>query len=241
MNDLDVSDLASKINDHDRHLDTLSSAVEGLANTASTTNGKLDKLVDAISSQNVLAEKVANMDHNIIDSFARRDARIASLEEVQKSIGCSKVQLAKESIGGLGRSIDTIRDELKGHIQASTSRMENIEDKISTFISGGVVRWSLGILVTMLAASYAVSNAKENNIMEKIEENAETSVRLDKLAVEKIHMQRQINKNNEDRFKNNELKIITVKEELDTHVAEYIDKKENIYNRILKIETKVSK
>jgi len=230
INNIEITEVVGKLNDHDRHLDTLSNAVEGLTSAASTTNGKLDKLVDAISKQNVLAEKVANMDTNIADSFARRDARISALEDIQKNVGCSKVQLAKEGINSLGRSLDTVRDELKDYVHESNHRMESIEAKNSTFIGGGVVRWALGIMVTLLAANYAISNATNSNIHKKIDENAE-----------KIHMQLQINKNNEVLFNNEKTKLMRVEKELDTHIEHYQSKKENLSSRLLKIEAKVNK
>ncbi len=82
-------------------------------------------------------------------------------------------------------------------IIATEKRLQAIELKITTFISGTVVRWGIGGLVT--AAGLYILH------METIkEEHSKELHRLDKLAVEKIHMQRQINKNVENRLNRND-------------------------------------
>jgi len=60
--------------DHDKHIDTLANSVSELVN-------KVDKMIDVITKQNVLAEKISNMDTNLKDSFKRIHERVEKVEE----------------------------------------------------------------------------------------------------------------------------------------------------------------
>ena len=126
MSEITHDNIIIKIEEHDRHIDTLSRSIEALADTNGATNIKIDKLIDTIGKHNVLSERVSNIDKNIIDSFARRDARLDALESVQKETGCSKVQLAEASLKGIGRSIDKLREDHHEDKLAAAERMKTV-------------------------------------------------------------------------------------------------------------------
>ena len=85
--------MVAKITEHDRHLDALSSAIEHLVATAATTNLKLDKMVDVLSAQNVIKERLNNLEENLKESFervhSRRDStngRLGKVEDIIDSV-----------------------------------------------------------------------------------------------------------------------------------------------------------
>lgn len=189
-----------KLAEHDGHIDTLSSAIEDLASTNGVTNQKLDKLVDTMSAQNVLIEKVNNMDKNLHDSFARRDFRLDALERTHLESGCSSVRLTHESVKSLNKSVDTMREAAKETNQAVHSRIKTAEEKIATYVSGTVVRWTLGIIITIMLVGVSVSSNNNERLLDSIVATNKEVIALDKWAAEKIHTQGEHNKYTDKKF-----------------------------------------
>jgi hypothetical protein len=188
-------EFSRRLSEHDKHIDTLSHAIEDLAATNSMTNIKIDKLVEAMGSYNVLTEKVDNISKNIVDSFTRRDDRIEVLERVQRTEGCSKIQIADNSIRSVGKSLDAVRESLHETKILTDARMESIENKIGTFVGGTVVRWAIGLMVTGFVVLAGINERSNQRILDGIVSNDKSISILDKLASEKISMQREKNKN----------------------------------------------
>ena len=84
--------IATKFTEHDRHLDTLSNAVQTLAKTTEKTNDKLDSVVDVMSKQNVLIEKMSNLGRSldtVRDTTRAMEAivnKYPDVEEIKNSI-----------------------------------------------------------------------------------------------------------------------------------------------------------
>ena len=84
--------IVAKITEHDIHLDKLSVAIEHLATTAADTNtqigktnDKIDKMVEVISAQNVIKERLNNLEDNLKESFKRVHGRADSMtKEIDK-------------------------------------------------------------------------------------------------------------------------------------------------------------
>ena len=195
-----VNTVDKRLNEHDRHIDTLSHAIEGLAQTNGQTNVKLDKLVDAIGVQNVLIEKVNNMDSNLLDSFARRDARITALEHVQATKGCTNVQIASKDIIALGKSVDGLREVVVENRKVSDNSAKHLEGRISTFVSGSVVRWAIGVLITVFLVSATLTEADLTRTRTSIDDNRKAVTKLDKVVTEKMSTQSKVNDHTEQRF-----------------------------------------
>ena len=68
MSDEDLKNLVLK---HDHTLESLALSMEHFANEVNKNNTKLDKVVEAINTQNVLIEKFNNMEQNLKESFSR--------------------------------------------------------------------------------------------------------------------------------------------------------------------------
>ena len=67
--------ISGKISEHDRHIDSLSTAIEHLVETTAVTNLKLDKMVEMLSTQNVIKERLSNLEENLKESFERVHVR----------------------------------------------------------------------------------------------------------------------------------------------------------------------
>jgi len=68
MKDEEVKDLVFT---HDKHIEVMSQSIEHLAEAVGTTNRKMEDIIDVLSTQNVLMERVNNIDENLKESFGR--------------------------------------------------------------------------------------------------------------------------------------------------------------------------
>lgn len=133
---------------HDKHIDSLTSSISILADSVGSTNSKLDNVIDVITQQNVLVERMNNMDHNVVESFNRAWVRIDKLEKIASNDGCEAAKL-------LQKDKLMIEDKLK----VTNSRVADLEAdtkgisiRIREYVSGATVKWAMGIL-----AFYAVT------------------------------------------------------------------------------------
>jgi len=79
--------------DHDKHIDSLTTSVAVLADNVSETNKKLDNMLVIINKQNILTERLTNLDSNFRESFKRVHNKIDEIELIQKdSISASVVK-----------------------------------------------------------------------------------------------------------------------------------------------------
>lgn len=136
--------IENKLAEHDRHIDILSHAIEDLSATAGQTNEKLDKVVDALNTQNVLIERMNNLDVNLKESFGRIHDRIKRIDDIQDGAGCSKLAATNVNIDSLGRSVDTIRTTVSTNNTECKDRILIVENELDTYISGATLKWFLG-------------------------------------------------------------------------------------------------
>ena len=97
--------IAVKFTEHDKHLDALSDAVKTLATTTSKTNDKLDSVVNVMSKQNVLIEKMSSLGRSL-DTV--RDISRATEAVVNRYPDVDDMKLAVKVTEGLP-STNTIR------------------------------------------------------------------------------------------------------------------------------------
>ncbi len=71
---------------HDKHIDSLTTSVQTLADGIKMSNKKLDNVLDVLKEQNVLAEKIGNMDKDVRESFGRVHKRVDILEKGAREI-----------------------------------------------------------------------------------------------------------------------------------------------------------
>ncbi len=105
--------------------------------------------------------------------------------------------IAKQTSKDVDKLITHLDTVPLSRIVSMEKRVAKTEESVKSFISGSVVRWGIGGLITMIGL-YVVH-------LEDVKEDYTNELhRLDKLVVEKIHTQKQINKNVEDRPNRND-------------------------------------
>ncbi len=157
--------------ENNKHIDSLTRGLHDITKAIGSTNSKIEDLVEVIHTQNVLAEKLENLDKNIADYSKRMYGEIADIKKKQQDTGCPQLKIERENVNALGNSLDHERVRIDTH-----------EKKLDGMISSATVKWfAAGLAVYII--SFGVHVNEELN-------------RLDRLLLSKIEMQGQINKNN---------------------------------------------
>ena len=125
--------IATKFTEHDRHLDTLSNAVQTLAKTTEKTNDKLDSVVDVMSKQNVLIEKMSNLGRSldtVRDTTRAMEAivnKYPDVEEIKNSIkiteGLPSTTTIRWAVGILLTYLAVSGNYIIGHIHVLESEL----------------------------------------------------------------------------------------------------------------------
>lgn len=164
----DYGDMYTSVAEHSIQIDALGKAMEDLAIATTHTNEKLDKVADALSVTSIIMEKLSNLDENIKDSFKRRDDRLDVVERTQSASGCSKLNVAEETIKGLGRSIDTAKAIHKSDEKLMSDRVDKVEDKVENIVSGATIKWAIGIFLVVMMSFIGFVNARYSEVSQKI-------------------------------------------------------------------------
>ena len=141
---------------HDKHIDSLSASISNLAGSVSSSNNKLDTVIDAITHQNVIIERMNNMENNVAESFKRAWGRLGKLEETSSGVGCEAAKL-------LHKEKDLANEKMK----VANKRIDSLETDVKVVttgnISGGTLRWLMGLLVfySITFGVYAVTSLHE--------------------------------------------------------------------------------
>jgi len=86
MDEETAKEIKTLVVSHDKDIGIMSQSIEHLVDAIGTTNSKMEDVIDVISIQNVLAEKVTNMDGQLKESFGRVHNKVDKLEEESKKI-----------------------------------------------------------------------------------------------------------------------------------------------------------
>ena len=125
--------IATKFTEHDKHLDILSNAVQTLAKTTEKTNDKLDSVVDVMSKQNVLIEKMSSLSRSL--DIVRDNTRAMEMivnkypdaEDIKDSIkvteGLPSTTTIRWAIGILLTYLALSGNYIIGHIQILESEL----------------------------------------------------------------------------------------------------------------------
>lgn len=71
-----MEDIKEKVIKHDFAIEQLTMTIKDLANNAKETNNKLGKIIESMGKQEVILEKLANIDASTKESFSRVHSRI---------------------------------------------------------------------------------------------------------------------------------------------------------------------
>ena len=137
---------AAKLAEHDRHLDKLSSSVEILASTANKTNEKLDAVVEVMSKQNVLIEKMSSLGRSVdtIRDTARATERVVNqlpdIADIKSSVKITQNlptgATVKWGIAMLVTYLAASGNYIIGHIHELEKYQESHEGKAELIIKG---------------------------------------------------------------------------------------------------------
>ena len=148
----DYPSIRDMVISHDKVLDSLSESIRTLATTASNTNAKLDKVVDKLSEQNVLIERMNNMDKDLNESFNRVYGRLDKIESAKDGDGCNALKAQNSAITDVNlrlRRIDT--------------KVESVESELPKKVNWDVVKWFIVITISYSAtfATYIVTSIQD--------------------------------------------------------------------------------
>lgn len=91
-------DYKTMILQHDKHIDKLAISIEHIAGAVGTTNRKLEDVIEVISKQNVLMEKLSNLEINSKESFDRVHDELREIKTKQNDTGCPLLLVANKRI-----------------------------------------------------------------------------------------------------------------------------------------------
>lgn len=83
MSAADANEVREMVARHDEAINHVTNSIERLANAVEKTDDKMDKVIEALSQNAVILEKIANIDSSNKDSVNRLHKRI---DDVEKSI-----------------------------------------------------------------------------------------------------------------------------------------------------------
>ena len=93
MQDVEIRDLVLK---HEHSIETLATSISRMADSSTITNRKLDDVLEVIAKQNVLAEKMANIDVQTREGFDRLYTKHREYDEMHANKGCTVLQILEE-------------------------------------------------------------------------------------------------------------------------------------------------
>ena len=135
---------------HDKHIDMLSNSIVSLSGSMNASNTKLDTVIDAITHQNVIIERMNNMDINIGESFTRAWKRLDKLEDTAENSGCEASKI-------LRKDYDMAMEKQK----VANKRITDLEvdSSNSDSISANTVKWVVGLLLfySVMFGGYVVT------------------------------------------------------------------------------------
>ena len=97
MGEQEVTEMVAR---HDEAISHVSKSIERLADAVEKTDDKMDKVIEALSQNAVILEKIANVDASNKDSVNRLHKRIDSVEEWVKA----KEVLMEAKIDGIAKN-----------------------------------------------------------------------------------------------------------------------------------------
>ena len=164
---------------HDRILEYLSKASADSQVATAKIMDKLDGIASIANSQNVLSERMQNMETNVREGFDRRDDRLGKVEHTQTNEGCLNVKaalsIAKKNAIAITDLQNTIRDET-----------ERVNSKMDSFVSSTLIRWAFPLLVAGIT-SYATFASVERKDLNKRQVAARLDLREYKVAIKRLN------------------------------------------------------
>jgi len=117
--------MVETIYEHDQAIKSVAKAIDTLTEEAKTSNVKLDSIVTSMGKQELILEKITNIETRTKDSFNRVYSKIEDVRDVQ-SVGCTPLQLNIQANKTLASKIDKVEKNITWIVRTL----------IGTFVSG---------------------------------------------------------------------------------------------------------
>lgn len=147
---------------HDKDIGLMSQSIEHLANAVKdtnyqigTTNRKIEDIIEVISTANVIAEKVSNMDSQLKESFDRVHDEIADIKSTQSVEGCAVLKVQASTIVANARELKWAKAEI-----------ETLKADAKKHLPSWATKWLLavGVLQSIAFGTYVVSSLHDNEL-----------------------------------------------------------------------------
>jgi len=173
-----IDKLESKVEIQGRDIDVMSKSIEHLASAVGETNVELKEVVKAITDQNVLAERVHNLEGNLEESFNRVHSRSRRIEESVKDLAADQKTFVSGTVirWAIGLGIGVLISIIGTIRLSNTATVSKIDDI-------------------------------EKSIYVEIDKSQDDIHGLETLAAEKISTQRGVNINNEEKLERIEASV----------------------------------
>lgn len=148
-----MEEIKHKVTEHEYAIKNISHSIESLVIASKESNDKLDQVVNSIANQDVILEKMTNLEENTKESITRVHQRIDTIEAITKDYvstreheGCPALQVAQKT--------DEIeRTKLIDNVASNQKRINSLDDTvvwISRSIIGALITGAMGLLFYML-------------------------------------------------------------------------------------------
>ena len=144
-----MQDLKDKIVEHDYAIKDIAKSIHELSDTTKESNVKLGQIAESMSKQELILEKLTNLEGNTKDSINRVHKRIDVLEDALEvwdtrgnADGCTALKLLKEK----EKTTDT---KLLDNIKSNQYRLEKIESTFTWLVRsviGTLIGGAIGLL-----------------------------------------------------------------------------------------------
>lgn len=99
--------IIESIIEHDQAIKSVAKAIDTLTDEAKSSNKKLDSIVTSMGKQELILEKITNIENRTKDSFNRVHTKIEDVKKVQE-VGCTPLQLSQQATKGTNARLDKV-------------------------------------------------------------------------------------------------------------------------------------
>lgn len=140
MNKDTSMDINRKLLEHEFALDKLTEAIEHVAENSKASNNKLERIAESIGKQELILEKISNMDEKYAGNIARLHKRMDEVEQEKKSrdeTGCVAMKTEKIKRESLEERVKKLEDSRTWLVRAILGKLIVIMLGALVFIGGG--------------------------------------------------------------------------------------------------------
>ncbi len=145
-----MEEIKKQIIKHDFAIENMAKSISELAETTKDSNAKLGDIAKSMGKQELILEKLTNLEANSKDNINRIHKRIDVIEEMAIELkkrgdvgkGCSALKIAQQED-------ETARTELKSNVKSNQHRLDKLESHlvwVSRSIVGTLITGIIGLV-----------------------------------------------------------------------------------------------